>query len=132
LITPRNIGGPTPLDGLAYDNIIEVKPIVDKFQEMTIENPEWISVLPRKFNTGILGSLSNSCNIYGHDCCFVLANKNGQFGFNIYLGAKVGVQAIDADLFVTAERAPNLRCSLLEVFKKFGYRDNKNIPGSIF
>jgi len=26
-----------PLDGLAYDNIIEVKPIVDKFQEMTIE-----------------------------------------------------------------------------------------------
>jgi len=56
---PRNIVA-DPLDELAYDNIIEVKPIVDKFQEMTIENPEWISVLPRKFNTGILGSLSNS------------------------------------------------------------------------
>ncbi len=122
---PRNIVA-DPLDGLAYDNIIEVKPIVDRFQEMTIENPEWISVLPRKFNTGILGSLSNSCNIYGHDCCFLLANKNGQFGFNIYLGAKVGVQAIDADLFVTAEEAPKFFISLLEVFKKFGYRDNRN------
>jgi len=54
-----------------FDNIINVKPIVDRLQELTIENPEWISVLPRKFNTGILGSLSNSCNIFGHDCCFV-------------------------------------------------------------
>jgi len=76
---PRNIVA-DPLDGLAYDNIIPTKPIVDKFQEMTIENPDWISVLPRKFNTGISGSLSNSCNIFGHDCCFVLANKNGRFG----------------------------------------------------
>ncbi len=48
---PRNIVA-DPLDGLAYDNIIEGEPIVDKFQEMTIENPECISVLPRKFNTG--------------------------------------------------------------------------------
>ncbi len=122
---PRNIVA-DPLDGLAYDNIIEVKPIVDKFQKMTIENPEWISVLPRKFNTGILGSLSNSCNIYGHDCSFILANKNGQFGFNIYLGARVGVQALDANLFVTIEEAPKFFIALLKVFRKFGYRDNRN------
>jgi len=128
---PRNIVA-DPLDGLAYDNIISVKPIVDQFQALTIENPEWISVLPRKFNTGILGSLSNSCNIFGHDCCFVLANKNGQFGFNIYLGARVGVQAIDANLFVTPQEAPTFFIALLEVFKKFGYRDNRNKNRLIF
>jgi len=122
---PRNIVS-DPLDGLAYDNIIPTKPIVDKFQAMTIENPEWVSVLPRKFNTAILGSLSNSCNIFAHDCCFVLANKNGRFGFNIYLGAKVGVQAMDADLFVTTKEAPAFFIALLELFKKFGYRDNRN------
>ena len=122
---PRNIVA-DPLDGLAYDSIIHTKPIVDKFQALTIENPEWISVLPRKFNTGILGSLSNSCNIFGHDCCFVLANKNGVFGFNVYLGAKVGVQAIDADVFVTADEAPQFFMALLEVFKIYGYRDNRN------
>jgi ferredoxin-nitrite reductase len=72
---PRNIVT-DPLDGIAYDNIIQTKPIVDKLQELTIENPEWISALPRKFNTGILGSLSNTCNIFGHDCCFVLANSH--------------------------------------------------------
>ena len=122
---PRNIVS-DPLDGLAYDSIIYTKPIVDRFQSLTIENPDWISVLPRKFNTGILGSLSNSCNIFGHDCCFVLANKNGIFGFNVYLGGKVGVQAIDADVFVTADEAPQFFIALLELFKIYGYRDNRN------
>ncbi len=122
---PRNIVA-DPLDGLAYDSIIHTKPIVDKFQTLTIENPEWVSVLPRKFNTGILGSLSNSCNIFGHDCCFVLANKNGIFGFNIYLGAKVGVQAKNIDLFVTIDEVPKFFMALLEIFKIYGYRDNRN------
>jgi len=122
---PRNIVA-DPLDGLAFDNIINVKPIVDRLQELTIENPEWISVLPRKFNTGILGSLSNSCNIFGHDCCFVLANSNGEFGFNIYLGARVGVQSKDANLFVTTDEVSDFYMALLKTFKTYGYRDNRN------
>ncbi|MEA3417829.1 MAG: ferredoxin--nitrite reductase [Campylobacterota bacterium] len=122
---PRNIVA-DPLDGIAYDNIVETKPIVDKLQVLTIENPEWISALPRKFNTGILGSLSNSCNIFGHDCCFVLASSNGEFGFNIYLGARVGIQSSDANLFVNAEEVPAFYTALLEVFKTYGYRDNRN------
>ena len=122
---PRNIVN-DPLDGVAYDNIIETKSIIDKLQNIFGENPEWISVLPRKFNTGILGSLSNSCNIFGHDCCFVLANKEGEFGFNIYLGARVGIQARDANLFVSIEEVPTFFTSLLNVFKAYGYRDNRN------
>jgi len=122
---PRNIVA-DPLDGLAFDNIINVKSIVDKMQSFIIENPEWISVLPRKFNTGILGSMSNSCNIFGHDCCFVLANKNGEFGFNVYLGARVGVLSKDANTFVTAAEVPRFFVALLETFKTFGYRDNRN------
>ncbi len=82
---PRGIVA-DPLDGIAYDNIIETMPIIEELQAIFGENPEWISALPRKFNTGILGSLSNSCNIFGHDCCFVLAQKDGIFGFNVLLG----------------------------------------------
>jgi len=115
-----------PLDGLAYDSIVETKPIVDRLEKRFIENPEWVSTLPRKFNTGILGSLSNSCNIFGHDCCFVLAQKDGEFGFNIFLGARVGVQAKDANLFVKADEVPVFYEALLTVFKKYGYRDNRN------
>jgi len=115
-----------PLDGLAYDSIIETKTIIDRMEAQFIENPEWISTLPRKFNTGILGSLSNSCNIFGHDCCFVLAQKDGIFGFNIFLGARVGIQARDADLFVTTEEVPAFYEAVLNLFKKYGYRDNRN------
>ena len=122
---PRNIVT-DPLDSVAYDTIIETKPIIDEMQTVFAENPEWISVLPRKFNTGILGSLSNSCNIFGHDCCFVLANKEGEFGFNIYLGARVGVQAKDANLFVGIDEVPLFFKALLSVFKTYGYRDNRN------
>ncbi len=122
---PRNIVT-DPLDGIAYDNIIETMPILTQLQEIFLEKPEWISALPRKFNTGILGSLSNSCNIFGHDCNFVLANKDGNFGFNVYLGARVGVQARDANLFVTPEEVPAFFKALLSVFKTYGYRDNRN------
>jgi len=122
---PRNIVA-DPLEGLAFDNIIDVTPIVNELQALIIENTEWISVLPRKFNTGILGSMSNSCNIFGHDCCFALANKDGEFGFNVYLGARVGIQSKDANVFVTVEEVPSFFMALLETFKKFGYRDNRN------
>ncbi len=122
---PRNIVT-DPLDGVAYDNIIESKPVIDKMQAVFAENPDWISVLPRKFNTGIVGSLSNSCNIFGHDCCFVLANKDGEFGFNIFLGARVGVQARDANLFVNIDEVPLFFKALLSVFRTYGYRDNRN------
>ncbi|CAA6811962.1 MAG: Ferredoxin--nitrite reductase (EC [uncultured Sulfurovum sp.] len=122
---PRNTVA-DPLEGLAFDNIIDVSPIVKELQSLVIENPEWISVLPRKFNTGILGSMSNACNIFGHDCCFVLANKEGEFGFNVYLGARVGIQAQDANVFVSVDEVPSFYLALLETFKTFGYRDNRN------
>jgi len=122
---PRNIVA-DPLEGIAFDNIIDVKPIVDALQERFLQKPEWISALPRKFNTGILGSMSNSCNIFGHDCCFVLANREGNFGFNVYLGARVGVQAKDANRFVAIDEVEPFFMALLETFKEFGYRDNRN------
>ena len=122
---PRNIVT-DPLDGIAYDNIIETMPIIDELQSEFLQNPQWISVLPRKFNTGILGSLSNSCNIFGHDCCFALAQKDGIFGFNVYLGARVGMQAKDANIFLQKEEVALFFKSLLSIFKIYGYRDNRN------
>jgi len=115
-----------PLDGEAYDSVIETFPIIEKLQNIFLKNDEYISTLPRKFNTAINGSFTNACNIYGHDCSFVLANKNGRFGFNIYLGGKVGVQARCANLFVTEENIEIFYKTLLDIFKKYGFRDNRN------
>ena len=128
---PRNIVT-DPLDGIAYDCIIESMPLIKQLQDVFIHDPAWISALPRKFNTAVLGSLSNSCNIFGHDCNFVLAQKEGIYGFNIYLGARVGMQAQDANVFVTIEEVQTFFKSLLTVYKNYGYRDNRNKNRLIF
>ena len=114
------------LDGVAYDSVIDTYPIVEKLQNIFLKNHDYISTLPRKFNTAINGSFSNGCNIYGHDCSFVLANKDGRFGFNVYLGGKVGVQAKCANLFLNEENIELFYKTLLDTFKEFGFRDNRN------
>lgn len=115
-----------PLDGISFDNIIDTYPIVEKLQNIFLKNTKYISSLPRKFNTAILGSSTNSCNIFGHDCCFALASKDGEFGFNVYLGGKVGIQATNANIFVTLDTIELFFKTLLDIFKEFGFRDNRN------
>ena len=115
-----------PLDGYAHDNIIYTHPILEQMQEVFLKKSEYIGTLPRKFNSAILGSLSNSCNIYGHDCSFVLAQKDGIWGFNIYLGGKVGQQAICANSFVKPNEVAEVFKAIIDTYKKYGYRDNRN------
>ena len=115
-----------PLDGYAHDNIIPTQPILEQMQAVFLKKSEFIGNLPRKFNGAILGSLSNSCNIYGHDCSFVLAQKDGIFGFNLYLGGKVGEQATCANTFVEANDVAEVFEAIINTYKKYGYRDNRN------
>ena len=115
-----------PLDGVAYDNVIETWDILQKIQSIFLKREEWICKLPRKFNIGISGSYSNRCNIYGHDACFVLAEKNGEFGFNVYLGGKVGAVAKPANVFLKEDEVPIFFEALAKVFKKYGFRDSRN------
>ncbi len=115
-----------PLDGVAYDNIIECQPLLTKIQNLFLNKSEWIGTLPRKFNIGILGSMSNRCNIYGQDCSFVLAQKDGIFGFNVYMGGKVGKIAQDVNVFLKVDEIEKFMISLANVYKKYGFRDNRN------
>ncbi|WP_297887861.1 hypothetical protein [Sulfurihydrogenibium sp.] len=115
-----------PLDGVAYDNVIETWNILCKIQSIFLKKEEWICQLPRKFNIGILGSYSNRCNIYGHDACFVLAEKDGIYGFNVYLGGKVGAVAKPADVFLLEDEIPLFFESLAKIFKKYGFKDSRN------
>lgn len=113
-------------DGLGTSSIIECKPIIDKLQAIFLKKEEWLGVLPRKFNTAILGNGVNDCNIYGHDCCFVPALKDDEIGFNLYLGGKVGVQAKDTGLFVKVDEVIPTFKAVIELFKQYGFRDNRN------
>jgi ferredoxin-nitrite reductase len=116
-----------PLDGDGLDVILPSQPLLEKLQAKFLQNYEWISVMPRKFNTGITGGLSNRSNAFGQDCCFVLGQKDGRYGYNLYLGGKVGQIAKSADIFLKDEaEVMSAYQAIIELFRDFGYRDNRN------
>lgn len=116
-----------PLDKLGFDNILPSQELLERLQSKFLHNSEWISALPRKFNTAITGSISNRCNVFGHDCCFVLAQKEGAYGYNMYLGGKVGKIAKSADIFLASgDEVEKAYESIIDIFKRFGFRDNRN------
>ena len=116
-----------PLDALGYDNILPSNNLLKKLEDKFLKNPDFIGTLPRKFNTSITGSISNRCNAFGHDCCFVLAQKDGYYGYNLYLGGKAGKIAQNTDIFLKSE-SEVLKAyeAIINLFKKYGFRDNRN------
>ncbi len=116
-----------PLDDKSYDNILPSHELLLKIQEKFLYNKDWIGVLPRKFNTSITGSMTNRCNAFGHDCCFILAQKDGIYGYNMYLGGKVGKIAKNANIFLKNEdEVLKAFDAITSIYVKFGFRDNRN------
>lgn len=113
-------------DGAHTKNYITCKPLVEELEDIFFKKEEYFGILPRKFNTAILGTSVNDCNIYGHDCSFVVAKKLDEIGFNLYLGGKVGIQAVDSGLFVKKEEVTLVFKAIIDLFKRYGFRDNRN------
>lgn len=113
-------------DGLSSDSFVECMPIIEELQDVFLHKEEWTGVLPRKFNAAILGTGTNDCNIFGHDCCFIAAKKDDELGFNLYLGGRVGMQAEDSNLFIKPEEVKEVFLAIISLFKEFGFRDNRN------
>ena len=116
----------SPFDEYSSTSLITCRDLVNDIQDVFLKNPEYIGTLPRKFNIGILGDSVNDCNIYGHDCAFVLAKKDEQIGFNLYLGGKVGVQARPINIFVKPNEVKQTFKTIVDLFIKYGFRDNRN------
>lgn len=115
-----------PLDCDGFDNVLPSYELLRVLESRFLHNHEWISALPRKFNTSITGSISNRCNAFSHDCCFVLAQKDGLYGYNMYLGGKVGKVAKSADIFLLPQQVEKAYDSIIDIFRRFGFRDNRN------
>ncbi len=121
----RNITA-DPLDGMAFDSLIDTAPLIMQMQKLWLKKGEWVSTLPRKFNTSISGTMTNRCNLFSNDCCFALAVKDGEYGFNVYLGGKVGAVAESADIFLRYEEVLPFYEALIKTYRHFGFRDNRN------
>ena len=114
-----------PYDGLLPSSRIESYPLIAQMQATVLDNPEWMGTLPRKFNTAICGSETTHTHFYGNDLYFALAQKEGVWGFNLYLGGKNSESAQAADIFVLPQQVPEVFLAVAKTFREHGLRQSR-------
>lgn len=127
----RNITG-SPLAGIDPDELIDVRGLTRKVQDMVTNNGEGnpsFSNLPRKFNIALCGCRDNSVHAEINDLAFVPAFKNGRLGFNVLVGgffsARRCAEAIGLDVWVDPRDVVPLCEAVLLVYRDHGLRANR-------
>ena len=114
-----------PYDGAAESNKVEVYPLIKEMEAHFLNKSEWMGMLPRKFNTAICGTEATPYHFFGNDLFFALAHKEGQWGFNLYLGGKNSEAARPADIFVLPEDVPALFLAVAKAYSQYGLRQTR-------
>ncbi|MCF6205917.1 MAG: nitrite/sulfite reductase [Sulfurovum sp.] len=114
-----------PYDGMDESSRVEVYPLILQMQELFLDKPEWMGMIPRKFNTAICATESTSFHFYGNDLYFALAQKEGEWGFNVYLGGKNSEVAQPANVFVLPDEVPAMFNAVARTFLEHGLRQSR-------
>ncbi|MEN9232140.1 MAG: ferredoxin--nitrite reductase [Thermostichus sp. DG02_5_bins_236] len=127
----RNITG-SPLAGIDPDELIDVRGLTRKVQDMITNNGEGnesFSNLPRKFNIAIAGCRDNSVHAEINDLAFVPAYKQGKLGFNVLVGgffsARRCAEAVGLNVWVDPRDVVALCEAVLLVYRDHGLRANR-------
>jgi len=112
-------------DGATVFSKIETYPLIIQMQNLFLKNGEFVGMLPRKFNTAISGVEANSTSLFGNDCYFTLAIKDGKYGFNLYLGGKNSEVAKSANIFIEANEVIELFSAVIKTYMKYGNRGSR-------
>jgi len=115
-----------PLSNISKSSIINERVYAQSIQDLFLKVEDEIASLPRKFNIGFCGNYKNTSNVFGQDLAFVLAKKDGVYGFKVFLGGRVGVIAKDSNIFVSEDEILLFFKGVKELFTKYGFRDNRN------
>ena len=113
-------------DGLLEDSHIECYPFIKQMQDYIIQNPKYVGMLPRRVSIGISGNEANVASFFANDIYFALAKKNGQYGFNVYMGGKNTEIAQDADIFLEEDEVLPFYKAFLETFYNHGSRYSRS------
>ena len=115
-----------PYDGVDASSKIETYGLIQQMQDIFLNQPEWMGMLPRKFNTAICGTKTTHTHFFGNDLFFALARKEEQWGFNLFLGGKNSEVAQDANIFVVAEDVPRMFEAVAKAYKTYGLRGTRS------
>ena len=112
-------------DGCAPSSEIEAYPLVMQMQDKVLKNPRYVGMLPRRVSVGITGNRANVSSFYANDVAFVLAEKAGVKGFNVYLGGKNTEVARAADIFLRPDEVVDFFAAFVETFYRHGSRGSR-------
>lgn len=128
----RNITG-SPIAGIDPHEIVDSRPLCHQLNAAITAhgkgNPE-LANLPRKINIGISTSRDDFAHCHINDVGLKVAiSKNDEIGFNVELGGyfsiKRNVMSIDGDTFVRYDQVVPYCLALLEVFRDYGARQDR-------
>ena len=120
----RNIITDT-FDGVHISSKIETYSLILQMQKLFLKKGEFTGMIPRKFNTAIVGSEYVSQAFFGNDCLFALAKKGEKYGFNLYLGGKNNEVAKNMDIFVEKENVVPLFNAVIQSYLNYGNRSSR-------
>jgi len=109
-------------DGCGKYSEIETYPLLMQMNDYIIKNPKYVGMLPRRVSIGISGNRADVTSFYTNDIYFGLAQKNGQLGFNVYLGGKNTEVAQSADIFLLQTEVFDFFKAFVEAFYLHGSR----------
>ncbi len=115
-----------PYDGVDRNSVIETYTLIMQMQDMFLNQPEWMGMLPRKFNTAICATRETHTHFFGNDLFFTLAYKEGEWGFNLFLGGKNSEVAQDANIFVIAKDVPLMFEAVAKAYFTYGLRGTRS------
>ena len=112
-------------DGCGTTGEIEAWPLVEGMQAFVLKNPRYVGMLPRRVSVGITGNRANVVSFYANDLAFVLAEKDGVKGFNVFMGGKNTEVAQPADIFLQPDEVVDFFKAFVEAFYKHGSRGSR-------
>ncbi|BDY13248.1 nitrite/sulfite reductase [Hydrogenimonas cancrithermarum] len=114
-----------PFDGRGRSCEIESYPIIQQLHGYFLKNPELVGMLPRRISIGITGMRENSWPLFSNDLFFGLAEREGEKGFNVYMGGKNTEVSKPADIFLPAEEVADFARAVVEAFNRYGLREKR-------
>ena len=115
-----------PYDSIAQDSYIECYPLAEQIKKEILNNPKYFGMLPRKFNTSLIGRVEPLINPWGNDLLFALAKGNKGYGFNIYLGGKNSEVAKSVNIFIEPKDTKKMFIAIVDTFIEYGLRGSRS------
>ncbi|UHQ55574.1 nitrite/sulfite reductase [Microbulbifer sp. YPW16] len=116
-----------PYAGVARDEIADPRPYCELIRQWSTFHPEF-AFLPRKFKIAVNGAKADRAAIRVHDIGVQIIERDGEIGFQVYVGGGQGRTPVIAELirdFLPEQDLLSYLEAIVRVYNQLGRRDNK-------